>query len=208
MNFNDVIELEDQHKLIAIRQGLDTLQWEVGDIVNDNYENVKDKTSFQYVCAAAGYYCGRSVCTIMRWARAAAFYAPEWREKYHGILTMEHYITAMGFQDWDERLARAAKGGWNEEPMSVTQMNAEAYTPPAPPENFSRPASAVVSFDTVVPAVQIVGSTPENDHALLDTIFGLIGRLSDLLRLDFERRSMVTHAVSLLREAFTETEKI
>lgn len=202
MNFNDVLTQDDQNALLAIRNGLDTLQWEVGDIVNRNYDLHKDTVSYSYVCAAAGYFVGKSRSTIYNWGRAAAFYAKEWREKYSGLLTMEHYIQAMTYPDWQNRLERAATGGKNEEPMTVDQMTAESYNPPPSPSNFNLPPEAVVSYEASEPVVQIVGK-PENS---ILTILGMIGQVAHKLHLSEEAQYKIQQAVQLLKEAFSSEE--
>jgi hypothetical protein len=205
MSFNDCITQDDQNELFAIRGGLDSLQWRVGDIANRNYEQVKDKYSFSFVCAAAGYYAGKSGSTIQRWAHAAAFYPEVWREKYGGLLSLEHYITAMRFDDWAERLERAAYGGRNEEPQSVDQMNAISLSnTPEEPDNFSIAPDAVVSYENNVPTVQILGK-PDN---AIQTILGLISRLADSLGLNEERRGRVNYALELLREALNDSVQV
>jgi hypothetical protein len=184
MSFNTVISQPDQEELVAIRSGMDVLSWTVGDIANRNYEAVKDNFPWSYVCAAAGYYCGKSRTTVERWARAAAFYNEELRKKYDGLLSMEHYITAMSYPDWEERLEKAAFGGRNEEPMSVDQMNAPEPMEPEPPDNFP-----ILQEDGEPPAHEVTG------------LFQLIDRVVRRWGLDERRMGKVKYAIQLLQEA-------
>lgn len=204
-SFNDCITINDQNELIAIRQGLDTLQWRIGDIANRNYEANRDRCSFSYVCAAVGYYSGRSGSRVQQLARAAAFYPKEWREKYENQLSMEHYIQAMPYENWQFMLEQAAFGGRLKEPKSVDQMVAESFAPidPITPDNFGELPTAVISYDTAVPTVQVLGKP----DTTIQTILGLIGRLADALGLDEAHRSKLSRAMQLLQEALTVSER-
>ena len=197
-SFNECITQRDQEELVSIRGGIDTLQWRVGDIVLRNYQDNQEHYSFPYICAAVGFFAGKSRSTIQRWARVAKFYSEEWRNKYAGLLSFEHYAAAMQYPDWEQRLERAAFGGFNEEPQSVDQMNAQSLSREAEePDTFPVSPTAVVSYDTSVPSVQILGQ-PENT---IQTILGLIGKLADSLGLNEERRAKVYRAMELLSEA-------
>jgi hypothetical protein len=187
MSFNNVISQPDQEELIAIRSGMDTLAWTVGDIANRNYEAVKNTTSLSYVCAAVGYYCGRSRNTVERWARAAEFYDEEWRKKYDGLLSMEHYISAMSYPDYEKRLEKAAYGGMNEEPESVDQMNAPVENDVTIIDNFPQPED--MRDDEQTPAQEVTG------------LFRIIDRIIKYWNLDERKLSKVKYAIELLREA-------
>jgi hypothetical protein len=199
MSFNDCINIDHQEELTRLRDALDLMQWRVGDIANQNYQDRKEIYSFSYTCSAVGFFVGKSGSTIQRWARAAAFYTKEWRDKYTGLLSFEHYAFAMQFQDWQGWLDRAAYGGVNEEPMSVSQMVADSLRPgeDTTPDNFTQPADVVISYESETPSIQIIG----NSENSIQSIIGMISRLAEKLCLSSDRLNKVNQALQLLREA-------
>ena len=194
--FNDCITESDQNRLFELSQGLDLICWAIGDIVNENYQNVKDKYSFSYVCAAAGYYCRKSRSTIERYARAAAFYDASWREKFNGLLSMEHYLSAMAYPDWQDRLEKAAYGGMNDEPMTVDQMNARPQGDPPPPDTYPQPEETIT-----YPQETVAVTFKTNPSASVQTVVSLIRTLAGELHLDQSRLLRLETAIGLLMDA-------
>jgi hypothetical protein len=199
MSFNDCISIDRQAELLRLRDALDLVHWRVGDLANQSYEDRKDQYSFAYTCNAVGFFVGKSGATIQRWARAAAFYSKEWRDKYSGLLSFEHYAYAMQCKDWQDKLERAAYGGVNEQPMSVSQMAAETFSPDQEetPDNFPWPVEVTMEYDSEIPSVKITG-IPENG---IQAILTLIRKLAEKLGLTDERLDKVNQALQLLREA-------
>jgi len=101
MKYGEIVpqNLQDELAMISAQETLNS--WRIGEIANSLFvmaSQAGEKVTMQNVCAAVGYFCGRSVSSVIQCARLEKQFPPEIREVYDG-LPLSHFEVASHHKD-------------------------------------------------------------------------------------------------------------
>ena len=88
MRYSEIIPQSLQEELSQISTNETRNSWRIGEIANQIFINASlqgGALSFQFVCSAVSYYCGRSVSSVMQLAKVEKQFPPEIREEFDGL---------------------------------------------------------------------------------------------------------------------------
>lgn len=106
LKYSDVIPENLQSLLTGYNASLTEMFFEIGDISNMIYSSLiinKVDVTHQFICAAVGFYSGKSSRTIRFYSSIASYYSKEVRERYNN-LSFSHFSYAKQFVNWEEVL--------------------------------------------------------------------------------------------------------
>lgn len=134
---NDVIQQQNQERLIQFGQNDTASCFSAGDIVNAEWENAirngwdkpcqerdGDYVTRRFICAAAGYYYGKSERTMRYYADIANIVSSDLRDEFH-MLSFAHFAKARKYDNWLDYLEYARSGGLDGGIVSVDGCEAE-----------------------------------------------------------------------------------
>ncbi len=104
--YDEIVPIEFQNELIAIRDNIVKESWRVGDIVlSIRYDRPELESGI--VHQAVGVFVGKAARTVREYAAISTFFPMEIREKYD-VLAFDHFRSAMKFGDrWKDALEYA-----------------------------------------------------------------------------------------------------
>lgn len=194
---NDVIQQPNQNRLIQFGQNDTKTCFDVGDIINAEWENAirngwdkpvanrgGDYVTRDFVCAAAAYYYqNKSKRTMRYYADVALFFDASIRSEYD-MLAFSHFAKARKYDDWREYLEYAASGGKDSGIVSVEGCEME----------WEKRLQEGIDDDPVPPPPD---ENPFSFRSICKRAIGLLDRFDD---------PRIRQAVELINSAIEENE--
>lgn len=101
--YNNIVPDELQNRLIALKDSIYYVSFEIGDICNEILDN--DKVNRKaLIYQAVGLFSGKSARTVREYASVSAFYDMNVRKTFD-VLSYDHFRMAMRYKDrWYDAL--------------------------------------------------------------------------------------------------------
>ena len=173
--YEEIIPIEQQHELLAIRDNVSKDSWRIGDITLEVKAQHPEFGS-GVIYSAIGAFVGKAQRTVREYAAISAFFSPKTREKYD-MLAYDHFRTAMKYGGmWEGALEYAVRAVETLNRPATVDMMETMFEGGETRENYEKAehTEKVMDFSKALTIAQrlldVIRSIPEHSTSVEEDI--------------------------------------